>query len=470
MKKYILIFLLCQIIVPAFGQSWIQIADFNRPPRGLFSDSIGGNLYIGGNFKWSGADTLNGVCFWDGLQIHKMKDGICDGGWNACDPFLMINRYRDKIYVGGPMSFVDTVPANGMVAWDGQNWSTVGDNSLLTHTNSASWVLSTLVHDDKLFTVGYFRTAGGDTCNSLALWDGEHWKNLGFPPRPPAISLPFLNAMAFYKNELYVGGNTENLIDGNFNMDIARFDGVKWKQVGNGLLGGFADVSDMVVYKDELYVCGYFRKIDGNTGNKIMRWDGQQWKEVGGGLCSPGDIPTDMMVYDGKLYVVGIFNCVGDGLPVSNIAVWDGLNWCSLGNSVFDNKLSCIAAYKGEIYVGGGFEKVDGQPCKYFAKWVGDHATDTCSTLVSKVLERPENQINIFPNPAGDALRIRLPQALGKIEIFNTTGQNLGGKISPHSSGDTETELDISQLPSGWYLLDVTLKDGTRISAGFVKK
>jgi hypothetical protein len=228
----------------------------------------------------------------------------------------------------------------------------------------------------------------------------------------------------------------------------------------------------MVVYKDELYVCGYFAKNAGNKGNKIMRWDGNQWKEVGGGLCSPFDIATDMMVYQDKLYVVGIFDCVGDGLPASDIAVWDGEKWCSFGNSKFDNKLNCIGTYKDEIYVGGGFTIINGQSSRFFAKYIGDHSTDTCQTVISGVSDleaRP--RLEIAPNPAQDYLNLQLQDGstpVESIEILDAAGRNCSQFIDWKTTDYSTGQLNIQRLPAGWYCVRVRCSD--RVLVGrFVK-
>jgi hypothetical protein len=368
------------------------------------------------------------------------------------------------------MDEIAGVYANGIARWNSQSWLPVGAG-LYYNESSNSYAAGFYEYNGQLFVVGAFRWAGSDSCNSVAVWDGVDWKGLNFPANLDG-SIPLTYRVLFYKNEMYVGGNFFHEINGYLNDDIARFDGLVWKRVGDGLKGGLSNIYCMVVYHDELYVCGYFREIDGNAGNKIMRWDGEQWKDVGGGLCNSYDIATDMLVYDDKLYIVGIFNCVAENLPVCNIATWDGEQWCSFGDSYINNKINCVAAYNNDIFIGGGFTEIDGQPVQYFAKWVGDHSTDTCS---APVVAAPEPQraavysLTVSPNPVQNLLRITLPQPAADFQVLSITGQNLSDKTSLQSSDASEAMLDVSHLPPGWYLLSAVLKDGSRIAAGFIK-
>jgi len=204
--------------------------------------------------------------------------------------------------------------------------------------------------------------------------------------------------------------------------------------------------------------------MDGNAGNKIMRWDGQQWKDVGGGLCSPFEIARGMAVHDGRLLVCGIFSCVGNGIPASCIAAWDGERWCSFGNSVFDDAISELAEYKGDIYIGGGFREVDGQPVKYFAKWVGDLSTSTCSEPVSSLSEPTPSGLKLWPNPATDMLHINAPVPIESVWVYDALGREV---LRPGVSGE-QASVSVGHLPAGLYF--VSLRAGGKIWGGkFVK-
>ena len=64
--------------------------------------------------------------------------------------------------------------------------------------------------------------------------------------------------MAVYQGNLYIAGNFEGL---NGHKEIVYWDGTQWKPLVTGILGD-SWVNCMTVYKDELYIGGYFFKAD----------------------------------------------------------------------------------------------------------------------------------------------------------------------------------------------------------------
>lgn len=104
------------------SQSWQQLANFNRSANSLYSDSSSNLLYVGGSFKWSVTDTLNGICSWDGQQLNKMKEGLYDAcGFNVCHASPLILGYQGNLYAGSSFKEINSMYANGITKWDGQN-------------------------------------------------------------------------------------------------------------------------------------------------------------------------------------------------------------------------------------------------------------------------------------------------------------------------------------------------------------
>jgi len=461
----ILTYLLCCISGSVAAQNWVQVGNLNQTgPQVMYIDSLTGLMFVSTQSRYNSTDTINGIFTFDGTNIVSLtKDRNC--GSNNCGPALFLTRYGDDIYYSGPgLMRIDSIPLNGIGRWDGEEWHAgllgLGGNDF----DNNPYIDGHFIHDGKLYVSGQFRTADGDTCNSVAYWDGAQWTGLNFPTAGWVPGVPRVHHVFFYKGVLHAAGNFYVFLDGEWVSDIVWYDGANWHPLGGGLKGGGADVWDWAIYKDELYVCGYFRKIDGNAGNKIMRWDGQQWKDVGGGLCYPFETARGMTVHDGRLLVYGIFLCVGNGIPASCIAAWDGERWCSFGNSVFDNAISELAEYKGDIYIGGGFREVDGQPVKYFAKWVGDLSTSTCSEPVSALSEPAAPGLKLWPNPATDMLQINAPALIESVWVYDALGREV---LRPGVSGE-QASVSVEHLPAGLYF--VSLRAGGKIWAGkFVK-
>ncbi len=78
-----------------------------------------------------------------------------------------------------------------------------------------------------------------------------------------------------------------------------------------------------------------------------------------------------------------------------------------------------------------------------------------------KEARQPVSQLEVFPNPAGSELNVKLPQGLepgARLYIRNAAGQLISQYEARAFSG-TET-ADIGHLPPGLYLLQLTSRDG----------
>jgi len=176
---------------------------------------------------------------------------------------------------------------------------------------------------------------------------------------------------------LYVGG-IFNLAGGLTVSNLARFDGTTWSDVGGGVFG---TVRAMEVFDDgtgpQLYVAGSFFQAGGSGGipvSNIARWDGQAWNPVGAGTNATVHA---LEVYDDgtgpALYVGGDFTSAG-GSTADHVARWDGLSWSEVGGGVNRFVTDLLVADLGsgpELVVGGDFSTAGGIAADDVAVWNG---------------------------------------------------------------------------------------------------
>ncbi|HYF61547.1 MAG TPA: hypothetical protein VD886_01960 [Herpetosiphonaceae bacterium] len=75
-----------------------------------------------------------------------------------------------------------------------------------------------------------------------------------------------------------------------------------------------------------LYAGGKFTAIDGVNASNMARWDGESWQPLGQGVAGHANDPvparvTQLAVWDGDVYVGGQFWFAG-GMPARSLAIW----------------------------------------------------------------------------------------------------------------------------------------------------
>lgn len=156
----------------------------------------------------------------------------------------------------------------------------------------------------------------------------------------------------------------------------------------NGLVTCFA-VYDSG-HGPELYVGGEFTSAGGVPVNNIARWNGSSWAAVGRGLQGGSNqeffVADAMLVHDDgtgpQLYVTGDFTYAG-GQVVNNIARWDGAHWSALGSGLtggsrpLGHALHAFDSGSGlKLYVGGEFTMAGGVVADSIAAWDGVQWSD----------------------------------------------------------------------------------------------
>ena len=187
-----------------------------------------------------------------------------------------------------------------------------------------------------------------------------------------------------------IGNGTELFAAGNFQAggftlrNIARWGGSSWQPLGSGLNGWAWDLTTWDPDGEgplpaQLVVGGEFNNAGGVVASTVARWDGSQWYPIGNNGFGGGTngLVYAVTVYDGRLVIGGTFSTV-DSISASNIAVWDGATWQTLGSGV-NGPVWALTTWDpdgsgpqpAQLVAGGQFATAGGGAASRIARWDG---------------------------------------------------------------------------------------------------
>jgi len=154
--------------------------------------------------------------------------------------------------------------------------------------------------------------------------------------------------MAWLGDELFVTGTFYVACSPEI-KDMARWkDGIGWRSAG--------DVPMRAIASDGQRLFG-LPSMSGPT-SELVQWDGTQWNHV---ATFSGYTHSLAFAANGKLYVAGNIKDV-DGVPLSGVAGWDGVEWDNLGGGIsgscskYGEAFYGVATDGARVYVSGAFK------------------------------------------------------------------------------------------------------------------
>ena len=217
---------------------------------------------------------------------------------------------------------------------------------------------------NELYAGGGFEYAGNKKCNGIARWDGTDWFPLGtgILDTIPNSSLGNLTDIIRYKNDIYIAGFM-TIAGGKEATGIARWDGNNWHSVGRFKSTGAnlqGVVFSMEVFNNELYVVGGFDTINNIISDGVAKWDGQNWTDLSQGIPTDcyGDGIVALLHFNNELYIGGNFNFFGGGEKLLKRV---GNTWIQVGSTITgDGILERLKIYQNKLYVSGYFSSLSG--------------------------------------------------------------------------------------------------------------
>jgi hypothetical protein len=355
----------------------------------VFDDGAGPALYVGGNFHHAGGIAASRIARWDGLRWSALGDGdsesllvaamtVFDDDGDGPNPPALI--------VGGSFSLMGGVGAHNLARWDGQSWSAMGAG--VTKCN-AEVVRGLAVYDDgtgpALYATGFFCESGGAPAAGLVRWDGQAWTEVGggLTDQDPDDEIPAGGrALAVYD----AGEGPVLVVGGQFTragevpaMNIAAWNGHGWKALGDGLGGSgeaWSYVFSLLVFDEgdgpELVAGGQFLNSGGVPLANLARWDGAAWSSPPGSEVLSDHYALALTTHendDGRRMYVGAWSA-GNGGFVARSGD-DGLETITANPDA--SKVRALAsADLGDgprLYAGGEISQIGGAKADNIAMW-----------------------------------------------------------------------------------------------------
>jgi hypothetical protein len=335
-----------------------------------------GEPVAGGFFTASGATSIPYLARWDGSAWQPESPNT---------PIYQVDAMtilaNDDVIIG-----VRVWPGFGVEAYAtirrrsvGFGWQTIGQG-----TQNGLVKSITPLDGNRFFVwgnLGRWPVTGGTFEYGFVRYTGTGWASLGTTQgallaREPAGSF------------LGVGG------------DIVRWDGnTNWTALSQAGTNG--QVRTIAPLPTGGYVAGGdFSRIGNLPASNIARFDGSAWNAMGSGVN--GTVYSSLTLPDGSVIVGGTFSTAGE-VSASKIARWDGTAWHALGSGIAGQNIGNVSAVyalalaqNGDIIAGGYFEEAGGLPVNNVARWNGATWSPVGSGLAGVVYDlhvRPSGEI-----------------------------------------------------------------------------
>ncbi|MCB0515264.1 MAG: T9SS type A sorting domain-containing protein [Chitinophagales bacterium] len=409
MKKTLLLLTLLILTQFVIAQNIQEICETSTT-NGTIVDCqyFNGTLYSTGFFNVICGEPTNYIAQWE------------NGTWKPStisinNPGHALTVINDKLYIA---KYVESVDSNWVYVYDNATLEKVGKGVYLSTASGFSQlpnIYDIIEYDGKIIACGEFDRVGEASIKGIMQWDGSSWSALGpglsgnIPATAPVM---YPHQMMVYNDELYVIGNFKTA--GNQTVNgIAKWNGTEWTNLGAGFN---STVYGITVFNDEIIAGGDFTESDGTALNRIAKWNGTTWVPLDFGFT-----PTSAndYIYVHTLKVIDDVLYIGGGLKQitytdNSTEVCGGI--VSYANNtvntfmggVADNDIEAICIENNQLIVGGGV---------YGSGYAG------IADLPTGVIEYGFNDVTISPNPFNEVISINTKNQYIKYEIINNVGE-----------------------------------------------
>ncbi|MFN0150130.1 MAG: hypothetical protein ACKVU1_05360 [bacterium] len=312
-----------------------------------------GSIFAGGDFDYSGSQSMLHVARWDGAEWRALSGGIGgSGGFTAVHALL---PYGDGVVVGGRFTSVgDAVDANDIALRTPSGWSAfgagLGEGNDQGSTGSAVNALA--LHNGAIHAAWYDFDSSPSRSH-VSYWDGAAWNSIGI-----ILSGNWFNALHSHGGDLFVAGSFTSMNSTLMNR-IARWDGASWSPLADSLIGVDHVINALGSFEGDLILGGRFSNAGGVAASGVARWNGTEFSPMGAGFSvSGGATVYDFEIHDGALHAA----------HSNGIYRWDGAAWTRVVNAT---DVKALLSVESDLYFAGRFSAAGGVTVEDVARWDG---------------------------------------------------------------------------------------------------
>lgn len=415
--RYLYLIILTLINIPNYliCQEWMGLTDINEC-SGRAIKIHGNKLYV----------IKCGVKAWDGSEWDELPFYNCNSS------LLTIEFLNDTLYRGGDWRNTDSTNDSNVCLWNGTEWVTVGETFDDENWSSTKKLRSI---DGYLYSLGHYDQVGSMYTDNISRWNGQNWETFG----PGLDYTP--KEIVKYRDEIIVCGTfkasgVDSTISGMakiINDSIVPFDTTML----------FDEVSAMIVFDTLLFFSPDSDTLsNGLEVNRIVYWNGYEYRPAGNDII--------LRIYSfhefgGELYASAAVKSLNPNVPRNIVMKWNGyVFWEQVGGD-FDDIVTSLNDYQGELYAAGAFDFVDNTPINGLAKY---------SIISSNKNVESDDSILYFPNPVKSMISFTLPSD-GRLSLLSIEGE----KVLELDVLAGENQLNLTNISDGIYFVMINYKN-----------
>lgn len=295
-----------------------------------------------------------------GTQAHAFSLAEFDDGAGRA-------VYATVISVNGGGALV----GNGVVKWDGQQWSMVGRT-----LGAGASAHAVLAHDDgsgpALYVTGNFETIAAvpNTLNNARLRNHAWEPVRGQSPGPGGR---FLVAYPSPEGPRLIAGGGASSQGESAGVGVSQWDGQRWSPLGAGVSYALFDRSvatTEAMGQPELLLINADR-AGGLPMRDLARWNGRRWRALGSGTLYAINSVATTPAPDSRIFVGTSNGAFPFTSPVYEFR--DGV-WIALPGEFYSAaRVEVVDEGVGStLFAFGQFSDISGVPIKGIARWDGD--------------------------------------------------------------------------------------------------